>query len=71
MLVLSRKSGESVWVGKTIQVKVLEIQGGKVKLGFVAPPNVPVQRDEIRGTYAPRGVGAWSECVAVGELCRS
>jgi carbon storage regulator len=71
MLVLSRKSGESVWVGKTIQVKVLEVQGDKVKLGFMAPPNVAVQRDEIRHTYPARGVGQSTECVAIGELVGS
>ncbi|MCE5267720.1 MAG: carbon storage regulator [Planctomycetaceae bacterium] len=52
MLVLSRRTDESVWIGRSIQVKVLEIQNGRVKLGFAAPPDVPVQREEIREASA-------------------
>ena len=48
MLVLSRRTDECVWIGRSIQVKVLEIQNGRVKLGFSAPADVPVQREEIR-----------------------
>jgi carbon storage regulator CsrA len=53
MLVLSRKSLESVVVGGTLnlqpvlKVTVLEIRGGKVKLGFEADPSIPVQRTEV------------------------
>ncbi len=67
MLVLSRRTDECVWIGRSIQVKVLEIQGGRVKLGFSAPPNVPVQRDEIRDVAAQlRGVASLA---AVGQPC--
>ena len=45
MLVLSRKNGESVRVGETIEVKVLAIDGSRVKLGFSAPPHVDIQRE--------------------------
>jgi carbon storage regulator len=68
MLVLSRKNGECVRIGKAIEVKVLEISGGRVKLGFSAPPNVPIQRDEIRNVY-PRQFVSWRQCAALGELC--
>ena len=53
MLVLSRKSRESVVVGgapslqPVLKVTVLEIRGGKVKLGFEADPSIPVQRSEV------------------------
>ncbi len=36
MLVLSRRSGEQVLIGKEIVVTVLEVRGGRVKLGFLA-----------------------------------
>jgi carbon storage regulator CsrA len=68
MLVLSRKSGECVQIGDLIEVKVLEVSGGRVKLGFSAPPNVAIQRAEIRGSN-PRPLAAWHPCLAVGELC--
>ena len=53
MLVLTRKTQESVVVGSTdhsqrmLKVTVLEICGGKVKLGFEAPSDVLVHRWEI------------------------
>ncbi len=47
MLVLSRKDGETVLIDGVIRVKVLGIQGSRVKLGFSAPPDVTVQREEI------------------------
>ena len=48
MLVLSRKAGERVSIGSEIQVTVLGIQKGKVKLGFLGPPEVPIHREEVR-----------------------
>ena len=53
MLVLTRKSDESVVVGgadcfeRMVKVTVLEICGGSVKLGFEADRNVPVHRWEV------------------------
>jgi carbon storage regulator len=47
MLVLSRKPGEELVIGKGIQVRVLEVRGNHVRLGFVAPDNVTIHRREI------------------------
>jgi carbon storage regulator len=47
MLVLSRKIGEEVVIGDNIRVKVLNIAGGKVRIGIVAPADVTVDRQEI------------------------
>ncbi|MEI8371231.1 MAG: carbon storage regulator CsrA [Planctomycetota bacterium] len=47
MLVLSRKLGEEVVIGDGIRVTVLEMRGDRVKLGFVAPGEVPIHRKEI------------------------
>ena len=53
MLVLSRKSRESVVIGgggglqPLLKVTVLEVAGGKVKLGFEADADVPVHRLEV------------------------
>ena len=65
MLVLSRKYRESVVVGgaggfaRLLKVTVLEITGGKVKLGFEVDSDVPVHRLEI-----------WERLFAKGELGR-
>ena len=48
MLVLGRKSGESVMLGDDIEVRVLEVRGGHVKLGFDAPRSVSICRSELQ-----------------------
>lgn len=47
MLVLSRKVGESVMINHNVKVTVVEVRGDKVRLGFSAPNNVSVDREEI------------------------
>ncbi|MBB6453625.1 carbon storage regulator [Salirhabdus euzebyi] len=47
MLVLTRKTGESIHVGDEIEVKVLSIDGDQIKLGISAPKNVDIFRSEI------------------------
>jgi carbon storage regulator len=47
MLVLSRKIGERVVVGDGIQVTVVAVKGNQVRLGFVAPEEVLIRREEI------------------------
>jgi carbon storage regulator len=47
MLVLSRKRGEGIVIGDGVTVTVLEVNGNQVKLGFVAPAEVPIHREEV------------------------
>lgn len=47
MLVLSRKVQESIVVEGTIIVKVLSIQGKRVRLGIEAPGEITIQRQEV------------------------
>ncbi len=47
MLVLSRKRGESIVIGGSITVTVVEFRGDKVRLGISAPEEVPVHRQEV------------------------
>lgn len=47
MLVLTRKSDESVMVGNAIEVKVLAIKGDQVSLGFQAPKQISIHRKEV------------------------
>ena len=47
MLVLSRKKNESIVINNDIIVTVVEIRGDKVRLGIVAPKDVPVHRQEV------------------------
>jgi len=47
MLVLSRKSDESLFIGDDIKVTVLDIRGGQVRIGITAPDSVKVYREEV------------------------
>jgi carbon storage regulator len=47
MLVLRRKAGESIVLGRDICVSVLAIEGERVKIGVTAPPGVSIVRDEL------------------------
>ena len=47
MLVLTRKSNESVILGDDIEVKVLDVRGDQVSLGFSAPAEISINRKEV------------------------
>jgi carbon storage regulator len=47
MLVLTRKSNQSIMIGDDIEVSVLAIMGEKVRIGIQAPRDVPVYRKEV------------------------
>jgi carbon storage regulator len=47
MLVLTRKTGETITIGDEIKIYIQEIRGNQVKLGIVAPPHVAVHREEV------------------------
>ena len=47
MLILRRKTGESVTIGDNIRLTVLDIQGKQIKLGIEAPKSIVIHREEI------------------------
>ena len=47
MLVLTRKSNQSIMIGDDIEISVLSVIGEKVRIGIQAPQEVPVFRKEI------------------------
>jgi carbon storage regulator len=66
MLVLSRKLGEAIVIGDGVTIKVMAVDGGRVKLGVVAPLDVPVHREEIHERIATRsGSLRYAECACV------
>ena len=48
MLVLSRKKDEVICIGPGISINVLNVQGGKVRLGIDAPAEVRILRAELQ-----------------------
>jgi len=68
MLVLSRKVGESVVIDGGIVVRVLSVEGGRIRLGFEAPADVSVRRSELAPSprrAAPAGTSASQRPCAV------
>ncbi len=47
MLILTRKTGESLLVGDDVEITVLSVRGSQVKLGVNAPKDIAVHRQEI------------------------
>ena len=62
MLVLSRQKDQVIIIGDNIEIKIVDVQGDKVRLGITAPDNVSIDRLEIResklrGEPAPNSIG--------------
>ncbi len=47
MLVLTRKSNQSIMIGDDVEVSVLSVMGEKVRIGIQAPRDIPVFRKEV------------------------
>jgi carbon storage regulator len=47
VLVLTRKSNQSIMIGDEVEVSVLAVMGEKVRIGIQAPRSVPVYRKEV------------------------
>lgn len=47
MLILTRRIGETLVIGKDVKVTVLAVKGNQVRIGVDAPKEVPVHREEI------------------------
>lgn len=47
MLILSRKKDESIIIDDNIEIKVIGIEDGKVRLGISAPKNIEIHRREV------------------------
>lgn len=66
MLVLSRKEGEQIVIGRDIVVSVQRLSGNRVRLGIIAPPETRVVRAEIDGVTTDWQRGAAERQVGRG-----
>ncbi|MGE5192316.1 MAG: carbon storage regulator [Deltaproteobacteria bacterium] len=77
MLVLSRKRSESIVIGSVdgletvLKVTVLEIRGGRVKLGFEAETAVRIRRSEVGETAPPLHKSNLQSGAAVSKLMQT
>jgi carbon storage regulator len=74
MLVLTRKSNQSIMIGDDIEVSVLSVMGEKVRIGISAPRDIPVFRKEvyleIQQDRAAEAAGKADVNAALTELSR-
>ncbi len=47
MLILSRRTDESIVIGDEVTITILSVKGKQVRIGITAPPEVSVHREEI------------------------
>ena len=58
MLVLSRKAGETIWIGEDVEIVISEVKGDQVRIGIRAPRNIEVVRGELRKDISDSNVEA-------------
>ncbi len=47
MLILTRRAGESLYLGDAIKITILSVQGKQIKIGLDVPKDMPVYREEV------------------------
>ncbi len=71
MLVLTRKTNESIMIGEDVEISVVEVKGDQVKLGITAPRNIKVHRKEVFLAIQRENISASQAAVdKVGGLLR-
>jgi len=68
VLVLARKKGQSVVIGRDIRVVVVEVAGETVRLGIEAPPHLEIFREEIYRALREENAGAVTGAEKVMEM---
>ncbi len=66
MLILSRKTDQSIKIGEDITITIIEIRGDQVKIGVEAPKNVKVFRQEV--FYAIKSENAAASSVNTDKI---
>ena len=66
MLVLSRKPGERIVIDGGIVVTVVKVDRNQVRLGFEAPPQVAIRREELVNRWTAETAPAAQEAVEAG-----
>ena len=68
MLVFTRRRHETIMIGDGIEVRVLRVGRDGVRLGIVAPPDVPVHRQEIYNQIRDANRSAADTMLAVSAI---
>lgn len=70
MLVLSRKSNESIMIGANVEIIVLGVEGDNVKLGIRAPKEVDIYRKEIYLTIQAENLAAAASSHTIEDMSK-
>ena len=68
MLILSRKQDESIIIDGNIEIKILEIDEGKVKIGINAPKEIEIFREELYKSIKEENIEAAKSKVDLLEI---
>lgn len=68
MLVLSRQLNEAITIGDDIEISVIEIKGGKVRIGINAPRNIAVYRKEVYLEIKAQNLAAASQGADMSQI---
>lgn len=68
MLVLSRQLNEAITIGDDIEISVIEIKGGKVRIGINAPRNIAVYRKEVYLEIKAQNLAAASQGADMNQI---
>jgi len=68
MLILSRRTDESIVIGDEVTITILSVKGKQVRIGITAPPDVSVHREEI---YQRIQAGDPEESASTGSAVES
>lgn len=58
MLILTRRPGESLWIGDGIKITLINVEGNQIRIGIKAPDDVTILRSELlerQGICCPKG----------------
>lgn len=68
MLILQRKAGESLLIGDEIEISVLSVEAGRVRLAIEAPKSVSILRSELKSAAATNREAAEEEASPLALL---
>ena len=71
MLVLTRKTNQSIMIGDEVEVTVLAVSRDKIRLGIAAPKDVPVYRKEVYLSIKSENADGDGTSEQVGEALKS
>lgn len=65
MLVITRKKGESILIGENVEITIVKVEDGSVKLSINAPRNITILRKELVSQITEENKAAVSKDISV------